>query len=199
MQPAIEDCLHRRVRVCVFAQEIDAKDTQANQTREQSIAILRSLGAHVTIRPGPHFKLVVIDEEILWDGSLNMLSYRNTEERMTRWFSRAKVIEATKRHKLDQCQACTSRPSRLIDVLIRRRQYLGLSQADLAKRTGVDQSTLSKLEAGKTDVKLSTLQRLIKELGMQICATPRYAVPLVDDLFDRSLNKNHWFERDYGD
>ena len=46
------------------------------------------------------------------------------------------------------------------------RQVKGWSQAELARRSGVSQSTISRLEAGTTpSIDLNNLERLAKALG----------------------------------
>ena len=47
------------------------------------------------------------------------------------------------------------------------RERRGLSQAELARRSGVSQATISRIEAGKTrGVDLVTLDRLARALGV---------------------------------
>ncbi|WP_377158394.1 helix-turn-helix domain-containing protein [Roseateles sp. UC29_93] len=73
-------------------------------------------------------------------------------------------------------------PSKKIDLAVRealpirlgrniasRRKALGLTQADLAERLGVDTETLSRFERGKHAPSLMTLERLAAEL-LATCA-----------------------------
>jgi transcriptional regulator with XRE-family HTH domain len=53
----------------------------------------------------------------------------------------------------------------LVTELSRRRQARGLSQTQVAARMGTSQSAVARLEAGGTDVRLSTLQRYAAALG----------------------------------
>ena len=48
------------------------------------------------------------------------------------------------------------------------RSRLGMTQLDLAKATGIDQSDLSKLEKGALNPSLNTLERIGKALGVEI-------------------------------
>jgi hypothetical protein len=50
---------------------------------------LRSLGIIVDLRSQMHEKIAVVDGNVLWHGSLNVLSHRNTHESMLRIESRA--------------------------------------------------------------------------------------------------------------
>ena len=60
----------------------------------------------------------------------------------------------------------------LIGRLVRRRQDLGLSQTAVAARMGTSQSAVARLEAGRSDTRLSTLERYATALG----ATVHYGV-----------------------
>jgi len=53
----------------------------------------------------------------------------------------------------------------LAEELIERRVTLGLSQTEVAARMGTSQSAVARLEAGETDVRLSTLERYAAAVG----------------------------------
>ncbi len=58
-------------------------------------------------------------------------------------------------------------PERAVaQAMINARQNAGLSQKQLADRTGIAQSDISKLETGGGNPSLKTLQRLAKGMGM---------------------------------
>ncbi len=46
----------------------------------------------------------------------------------------------------------------------RRRKEVGLSQAELARRAGVSQSLIAKIEAGKVNPRLSTIKKIVEAL-----------------------------------
>jgi transcriptional regulator with XRE-family HTH domain len=52
--------------------------------------------------------------------------------------------------------------------LRKAREAAGLSQADLAKLVNIPQPRLPALEQGRTDVRLSTIRRFAKALGVQL-------------------------------
>lgn len=54
------------------------------------------------------------------------------------------------------------------DVLVAARRAAGLTQAEVAKRVGVEQSTYSKWEHGKTDMQAMYVRPLAKALGLPI-------------------------------
>lgn len=51
------------------------------------------------------------------------------------------------------------------EELVARRRELGLSQTQVAARMGTSQSAVARLEAGRGDIRLSTLERYAAALG----------------------------------
>lgn len=66
--------------------------------------------------------------------------------------------------------------------LAARRQLLGFSQDDVARLTGLTQATLSRMERGVGDPRLSSIQETARALGMDLRLVPRELLPYVDDL-----------------
>lgn len=56
----------------------------------------------------------------------------------------------------------------IIQALIDARKASGFTQKQLAERTGIAQSDISKLESGNANPSLRTLQRLAQGMGMQL-------------------------------
>ena len=54
----------------------------------------------------------------------------------------------------------------IIQTMINARQKSGITQKELAKRTGIAQGDISKLENGNANPSIRTLQRLAKGMGM---------------------------------
>lgn len=80
----------------------------------------------------------------------------------------------------------TARTARQIGAIIRRaRRKAGLTQAELGKRIGLRQATISKLEAGEPATRLSTLLNALTALGLEIIVDKRGKAPVRDleDLF----------------
>jgi transcriptional regulator with XRE-family HTH domain len=67
--------------------------------------------------------------------------------------------------------------SAIVDILIRRRRLLGLTQTDVARAMGVGQPTVSGFENEGSDPRLSTLQRYARavnaSLWLQLCPEGR--------------------------
>lgn len=51
------------------------------------------------------------------------------------------------------------------------RAKAGLSQKELSDRTGIDQSDISKIETGKANPSISTMERIAKALGTEVTIT----------------------------
>jgi transcriptional regulator with XRE-family HTH domain len=75
--------------------------------------------------------------------------------------------------------AFLSKPFRL------RRQALGLTQHDVAKLSGLLQTNYSKIEQGKTDPRLSTLQEIARALSLELMLIPTESVDVVQALTNR--------------
>lgn len=67
-----------------------------------------------------------------------------------------------------------ARTAKQIGAIIRRvRRNAGLTQADLGKRIGLRQATISRLEKGEDETKLSTLLDALSALGLEIIIDKR--------------------------
>ncbi|HEX3427059.1 MAG TPA: helix-turn-helix domain-containing protein [Acidimicrobiales bacterium] len=68
------------------------------------------------------------------------------------------------------------------------RHRAGLTQRALAARTGVAQPTIARIEQGKGDPRLSTVERLLRACGETIEAMPQLGVGIdqteIDELLD---------------
>jgi phosphatidylserine/phosphatidylglycerophosphate/cardiolipin synthase-like enzyme len=74
LERSLKACIERNVRVCVFLQQPhDA--TPQEQAVAKGTEKLLTIGVHVGLRKFIHEKIAIIDEAILWDGSLNILSH----------------------------------------------------------------------------------------------------------------------------
>ncbi|SCM79568.1 Uncharacterized HTH-type transcriptional regulator y4dL (fragment) [uncultured Pleomorphomonas sp.] len=62
------------------------------------------------------------------------------------------------------------------------RQDKGLSQRELAARSGVPQSHISKIEANAVDLRLSSLAALAHALDLELLLIPRKAAPAVHSI-----------------
>ena len=60
----------------------------------------------------------------------------------------------------------------LMATIIRRRQELGWSQRELAKRCGMPLSSIARMETGINFPRVDTLARVLRELGMTLVVQP---------------------------
>lgn len=199
LRPILSECIAKGVRVCVFTQKIDRKFCsdeeyeQKNDALELASQRLRSIGAHVNLVNKIHEKLVLVDENVLWEGSLNPLSHRDTSERMIRWESFQMVCNAVLKHNLNKCLACRKSScdgnvQNLVGSWIRkRRMQLKLSQSELSNMTKISQHTISKIEQGKYDCRLSTASKILKELDLHFRPVPWFMVPVIDGHLNQFL------------
>lgn len=74
----------RGVRIHILTRPPDESGVGGIEEGREHIAELRALGILVDLRKRMHEKIAILDERILWHGSLNILSYRDTEESMLR-------------------------------------------------------------------------------------------------------------------
>src|SRR6185437_16341073 len=191
--PDFRAAVDRGVHVCVFIQEPDGwkhRDdpsfplpgyvrTRIKKTMD-AIGLLLSVGVHVTLRKDMHEKLFMMDDCVLWDGSLNFLSHYKTTERLNRWVSRAVVMKALIQHDA-LCRTPHARLSRaqprfvnLGKHILRRRELLGWSQKQLAARAETSQRTISDLECGTHNVTLDLVGHVCDVLGLDISITESY-------------------------
>ena len=60
--------------------------------------------------------------------------------------------------------------SQIVGTMIKRRHDLNLSQRELAALCGLPQSSVARIESGKSIPNLSTLLRIFRELGLSLVA-----------------------------
>lgn len=70
------------------------------------------------------------------------------------------------------------------------REARGLTQRALAQRVGIPQSHLSRIEQGRVDLQVSTLQQLARALDLEWVLVPRQSLPAIDALTKRTLDPN---------
>jgi transcriptional regulator with XRE-family HTH domain len=66
-------------------------------------------------------------------------------------------------------------------ALQRARTAAGLSQVELAERSGVSRSAIQQIEAGSKDPRLATVVVLFRALGLELVLVPSPMRPTVED------------------
>lgn len=203
LRPLFEECVARGVRICIFAQKIDnrfiskVEYEQRCSDLEHASQRLLTVGVHVNTVPKIHEKLVIVDEKIFWEGSLNPLSYRDTSERMTRWECHHKVREAAFRHNLHKCSTCDCSSAiedfqKDIGLYIwKRRKELNLTQKKLSEIAIVGQSDISRIEKGEYDCRLSRVSKLLAAMNLRCRLLAWYTIPAIDSKLDSTGIENH--------
>jgi len=72
--PVIDKLTNKNVKVIVNTKPLGEQSSELYDQAYWSIAKLQSIGVLVLFTTGHHRKLAIIDDEILWEGSLNILS-----------------------------------------------------------------------------------------------------------------------------
>jgi len=71
----------------------------------------------------------------------------------------------------------SSKTMELARVLARARRERGLTQRALSARLKIPQSHISKIERGKTDLRLSSLIEMARHLDLEVVLVPRQVLP----------------------
>jgi phosphatidylserine/phosphatidylglycerophosphate/cardiolipin synthase-like enzyme len=81
----LEKLRHRNVAVFIFTRPLEEHELLTRNEIKAALADYEELGACIVQLPGfIHAKAAIIDREIVWDGSLNILSQRLSKESMRR-------------------------------------------------------------------------------------------------------------------
>jgi hypothetical protein len=100
LEPHLRAAVDRGAEVWVITKPLEERTRDEGVYRELEQG-LRNLGVRVVHKRGMHEKLVLIDGRVLWQGSLNPLSFSATQEIMERRESREIVADYTKVLRLD--------------------------------------------------------------------------------------------------
>ena len=77
----------------------------------------------------------------------------------------------------------------LVQLLREARKRSGLTQAELAKRAGVPQSTVGRIESGVRVPSTELLERLIRAAGLELRVALGEPDPGTQSLFERTLRR----------
>ena len=89
----LEDAVRRNCRVVVCSKPEQEVTGDLREDHGRIVAALEHAGAQFHCRPGMHEKVAIVDEDILWSGSLNILSHNSTTELMHRMQVPEVVVE----------------------------------------------------------------------------------------------------------
>ena len=89
----LEDAIRRNCRVVVCSKPEHEVTGDLRDDHSRIVAALEQIGAQFRSRPGMHEKVAIVDDDILWSGSLNILSHNSTTELMHRMEVAEVVVE----------------------------------------------------------------------------------------------------------
>ena len=84
LKPIFESLVKRKVKVFIITRHPEEHDPLMAEQSEAGIRFFESLGIQVLMNKTHHRKIAMIDRKIVWKGSLNILSHRNSREFMER-------------------------------------------------------------------------------------------------------------------
>lgn len=102
LKAAFERLIARGVAVFIITRHPEEHDSFMVEQSEAGIQYFEKLGIQVLLCKSHHRKLAMIDRTIVWKGSLNILSHRNTREFMERDENKQKAEVLFKFLKYDQ-------------------------------------------------------------------------------------------------
>lgn len=196
------DLTRRGVRVCVFTEKPRGWANRAGlsgQQRirceqiDQSLARLRKLGVHATLRKRLHVKSVIIDCTVLYRGSLNPLSFGDTIEEMVRRDSAVESMRTIKRRRLHQCSECEvinmeAHSDLNVDIKVigaficMKHTRMQITQGELASRANVARSTVTRLEKGERLPPFEMLYRIYAALGYKMLVMPEGGADFIPEI-----------------
>lgn len=100
--PILEKLTRREVRVIVNTKPTEEHGVLLADMATNGIINLQDIGVTVLLTSGHHRKLAIIDDDILWEGSLNILSQNDSCEIMRRIESSQVVNDTINFLRLDR-------------------------------------------------------------------------------------------------
>jgi superfamily II DNA or RNA helicase len=101
----LEAALAKRVSVVVVTRPTNAYKDKDRIALEETFASLQDSGVRLLFKANIHQKFAVIDQKIVWYGSINLLSYGSSQESIMRLNSSNIALELIKTLEIDQLLA----------------------------------------------------------------------------------------------
>lgn len=99
--PHLKELKKNRIRVVINTRNPEEHDKYLCEEARKSLALLLEIGTQVIFCESLHRKIAIIDRNLLWEGSLNILSQNNSHEVMRRTKSTALGWQMVKFSGLD--------------------------------------------------------------------------------------------------
>jgi hypothetical protein len=94
--------ISRGVEIRIYTRPVNQQVGEMANQADVVIGQLRSIGTNVIERRSMHQKVAMLDNAIAWEGSLNILSHRDTGEHMRRFEGSSAIEEIIKNLDLDE-------------------------------------------------------------------------------------------------
>ena len=91
LKSSFESLMKRKIAVYVITRHPEEHDSFMAEQAEAGIQFFERIGVQVLMSKTHHRKLAMIDRRIVWKGSLNILSHKNSRELMEREDDEAKA------------------------------------------------------------------------------------------------------------
>lgn len=78
----------------------------------------------------------------------------------------------------------------LIKSLKSARQKKNQSQRALSRKTGIQQTQISRIESGQADLRVSTLVELARSLDLEVVLIPRALLPAVNSIIEKKSDSD---------
>lgn len=102
LKPIFQALINRNVGVFIITRHPEEHDSIMAEQSEAGIQYFEKIGIQVLLCKDHHRKIAMIDRKIVWKGSLNILSHRNSREFMEREVDEQKAKELFSFLKYDQ-------------------------------------------------------------------------------------------------
>ncbi len=102
LMPILQKLVRRGVMVVVNTKPFEEHDGLMQDMSRESVEKLQDMGARVIMTVGHHRKLAIVDDAILWEGSLNILSQNDSCEFMRRIHSEQATGQMLRFLRLDR-------------------------------------------------------------------------------------------------
>lgn len=102
LNPIIRRLIRRGVIVAINTKPVEEQNALLRNMAYEGIATLQDIGVRVIVTAGHHRKLAIIDDEIIWEGSLNILSQNDSCEIMRRICSKQMTSQMLRFLNLDR-------------------------------------------------------------------------------------------------
>lgn len=70
------------------------------------------------------------------------------------------------------------------------RQENNLNQRELSRKTGIQQTQISRIESGQADLRVSTLVELARSLELEVVLIPRALLPAVNSIIQKKSDND---------